>query len=160
MAKHVEGRLPRSGLYWQSWAPPSGVRGLVILVHGAHEHGGRYAHVAERLAESGFRSYAIDHRGHGRSPGTRGNIGSMRQTVAGVDELARLAQSQHPGLPTFVYGHSLGGLIALQYVTGDPVPLRGAVVSAPATDTSSANALQIRLSGVLSRVAPNLPVLA
>jgi alpha-beta hydrolase superfamily lysophospholipase len=130
-----------------------------VLVHGAHEHGGRYAHVAERLVVSGYRSYAIDHAGHGRSPGTRGNIGSMAATVAGVDELARLAQSRHPGAPTFVYGHSLGGLIALQYVTGSPVPLNGVVVSAPAVDVSAATPMQIRASSVLSRLAPNLGVL-
>jgi alpha-beta hydrolase superfamily lysophospholipase len=130
----------------------------VVLVHGGHEHGGRYAHVAERLLTSGYQLYAVDHPGHGRSPGTRGNIGSMAAAVAGVDELARLAQSRHPGLPTFLYGHSMGGLIALEYLTGSPVQLNGAVISAPLLDTSTAKPVQVKVAGVLSRLAPNLGV--
>jgi alpha-beta hydrolase superfamily lysophospholipase len=159
MVEHLEGTLPDSGLYWQGWANDEPVRGVVVLIHGAHEHSGRYAHVAERLLVSGYRTYAIDHAGHGRSPGARGNIGSMAGTVAAVDELARFAQSRHPSAPTFVYGHSLGGLIALQYVTGSPVSLSGVVVSAPAVDVSAATPLQTRASALLSRVAPNLGVL-
>jgi acylglycerol lipase len=157
-ARHEDGRLPVSGQYWQAWTPSGPVRGVVVLVHGAHEHSGRYAHVAETLGAAGFAVHAVDHPGHGRSAGTRGNIGSMAQTVAGVDQVARAAQQRHAGAPTFVYGHSLGGLIALQYLTGDPVPLAGAVISAPAVDLSAASAVQIRLAGLLSRLTPNLGV--
>jgi len=160
MTAHSDGRLSGSKLYWQTWAGDVAPRAVVVLVHGAHEHGGRYAHVAERLLAAGLQVYAVDHAGHGRSPGVRGNIGSMAGVVAGVDELARFAQSRHPATPTFVYGHSFGGLVALQYVTGDPVPLRGVVVSAPAVDTSAAHPVQTKLATVLSRVAPNLGALA
>lgn len=156
---HVEGTLPTSGLYWQTWVGDAPPRAIVVLVHGGHEHGGRYAHVATRFLESGYQLYAVDHPGHGRSPGTRGNIGSMAATVAGVDELAHYAQAEHPGVPAFVYGHSFGGLVALQYVTGTPIALRGAVVSAPAVDVSAASPVQLRLSGLLSRLAPNAGVL-
>jgi alpha-beta hydrolase superfamily lysophospholipase len=159
VVEHEEGTLPASGLYWQTWPSRAPVTGLVVLVHGAHEHGGRYAHVAERFLAAGYQTYAVDHAGHGRSPGKRGNIGSMAATVAGVDELARFAQTRHPEVPTFVYGHSLGGLIALQYVTGTPVALHGVIVSAPAVDVSAATPLQIRASSVLSRLVPNLGVL-
>jgi acylglycerol lipase len=158
MTEHVEGTLP-SGQYWQGWTAEAPVRGVVALVHGVHEHGGRYAHVGARLADAGYPVYAVDHPGHGRSPGPRGNIGSMASTVAGVDALARLAAGRHPGVPAFVFGHSLGGLIALQYITGTPIELRGAIVSAPAFDTSDSNAVTRALSPVLSRIAPNLGVL-
>jgi len=76
-----------------------------------------------------------------------------------VDELARLAVGRHPGVPAFVYGHSLGGLIALQYITGTPIELRGAILSAPAVDVSAANGVQRAASGLLSRLTPNLGVL-
>jgi len=158
MTEHVEGTLS-SGQYWQGWTGDVPVKGVVVLVHGVHEHGGRYAHVASRLVAAGYPVYAVDHPGHGRSPGTRGNIGSMAATVAGVDELARLAGSRHPGAPAFVYGHSLGGLIALQYITGTPIELRGAILSAPAVDVSAANGVQRAASGLLSRLTPNLGVL-
>ena len=163
-ATHTEGTSP-SGQYWQAWTPPPAVDapvvGVVVLVHGLHEHGGRYRHVAQRLAQAGYASYAVDHPGHGRSPGTRGNITSMAAAVDGVAALVRLAGERHPDVPLFVYGHSLGGLIALQYLTGDPDGrVRGAVVSAPALDTSAATGAQRVLAPVLSRLLPDLGVLA
>ncbi|TFV55136.1 alpha/beta hydrolase [Geodermatophilus sp. DF01-2] len=155
---HTEGTLS-SGQYRQAWTVEAPV-GAVVLVHGAHEHSGRYRHVAERLAGAGYAVHALDHPGHGRSPGRRGNIGSMPAAVGGVDELVRSAAQQHPGVPLFVYGHSLGGLIALQYLTGTPDDrVRGAVLSAPALDTSSANAVQKVVAPLLSRVLPDLGVL-
>jgi len=155
----AEGHLP-SGQYWQGWAVAAPV-GVVALVHGLHEHGGRYAHVAERLASAGYAVYSVDHPGHGRSAGTRGNIGSMAATVDGVDQLVRLAGRPHPDVPLFVYGHSMGGLIALQYLTGSPDGrIRGAVISAPALDTSAASGVLRLVAPVLSRLLPVLGVLA
>ena len=154
----TEGTLP-AGQFWAGWTvdDPAGV---VVLVHGLHEHGGRYAHVAQRLARAGHASYAVDHPGHGRSPGVRGNIGSMAATVAGVGELVALAAGRHPGVPLFVYGHSLGGLIALQYLTGTPdARIRGAVLSAPALDTGAATRVQRLAAPVVSRLLPDLGVL-
>ena len=155
---HTEGTLS-SGQYRQAWtvADPAGA---VVLVHGAHEHSGRYRQVAERLAAAGYAVHALDHPGHGRSPGRRGNIGSMAAAVDGVAELVGLAAGQHAAVPLFVYGHSLGGLIALQYLTGTPDPrVCGAVLSAPALDTSAANAVQRVAAPLLSRFLPDLGVL-
>ena len=158
MTTHPDGHLS-TGQYWQAWAPDE-VVGVVVLVHGLHEHAGRYAHVAQRLARSGYATYSADQPGHGRSPGSRGNIGSMAGTVAGVDEVAVLAAGRHPGVPLFVYGHSMGGLVAAQYLTGTPsVPVRGAVLSAAALDLSSATRLQQQVAPVLGRLLPDLGVL-
>jgi acylglycerol lipase len=155
---HSEGRLA-SGLYRQAWTVEAPV-GAVVLVHGVHEHGGRYRHVAERLAAAGYAVHAVDHPGHGRSPGSRGNIGSMAAAVHGVAELTRFAGDEHPGVPLFVYGHSLGGLIALQYLTGTPeARVAGAVISAPALDTSAASPVQRAVAPLLSRLLPDLGVL-
>jgi acylglycerol lipase len=155
---HTEGALS-SGQYRQAWTVEAPV-GAVVLVHGAHEHSGRYRHVAARLAAAGYAVHALDHPGHGRSPGRRGNIGSMAAAVEGVAELVRIAGDEHPGVPMFVYGHSLGGLIALQYLTGTPDPrVVGAVLSAAALDTSTANAVQRTVAPLLSRVLPDLGVL-
>jgi acylglycerol lipase len=84
----------------------------------------------------------------------------MAATVAGVGQLAALAAQRLPGAPMFVYGHSLGGLIALQYLTGSPdARIRGAVISAPALDTGAATTVQRLVAPVLSRVLPDLGVL-
>jgi acylglycerol lipase len=156
---HDEGNLD-SGQYWQSWTGDGAPAGIVIVVHGVHEHSGRYRHVGERLAAAGYAVYALDHPGHGRSPGRRANIGSMAAAVDGVDRLVRFAAERHADLPVFIYGHSLGGLIALQYLTGDPqTTIRGGVISAPALDTSTATRAQKLLAPKLSRLLPNLGVL-
>lgn len=156
---HIEGTLP-SGQYWQAWTPESAT-GVVVLVHGVHEHSGRYEHVGRRLAAAGYAVYAVDHPGHGKSPGSRGNIASMAETVEGVAALTRLAAQVHPDVPLFIYGHSMGGLIALQYLTGSPHErVRGGVISAPALDTSAANPVQKVAAPLLSRLAPNLGVIA
>ncbi|MDX6741662.1 alpha/beta hydrolase [Actinocorallia sp. A-T 12471] len=155
----MEGTLD-SGQYWQGW-PVDAPVGVVVLVHGVHEHGGRYAHVAARLNEAGYASYTVDHPGHGRSPGKRGNIESVDAAVAGVAALVAKAADLHPDVPVFVYGHSLGGLISLTYLTGDPHPrVAGAVISAPALDTSASNAVQRVFAPVLSRILPDVGVLA
>ncbi|MFC4695964.1 alpha/beta hydrolase [Geodermatophilus arenarius] len=156
--RHGEGTLP-SGQFWQGWSVTDPV-GVVVLVHGVHEHGGRYAHVAERLGRAGYASYAPDHPGHGRSPGRRGDVVSMAGTVEGVAQTVRAAADRHPGVPVFVYGHSLGGLIALQYLTGEPdARVVGAVISAPALDTSAATPVQRAVAPLLARLAPGLGVL-
>jgi len=155
----AEGTLP-GGQYWRGWTVGDPA-GTVVMVHGLHEHGGRYRHVAERLAAAGYACYAPDHPGHGRSAGTRGNIGSMTAAVAGVAGTVRLAGERHPGMPLFVYGHSLGGLIALQYLTGAPdARIRGAVISAPALDTSVATGVLRKVVPVLSRLLPDLGILS
>ncbi|MER7080041.1 Lysophospholipase, alpha-beta hydrolase superfamily [Saccharopolyspora kobensis] len=156
-AAHSEGTSP-SGQYWQSWTveQPGGV---VVLVHGLHEHSGRYRHVAARLNAAGYAVYALDHPGHGRSPGTRGNIGGMAAAVTGVGLLARLAADRHSGVPVFVYGHSMGGLISLQYLTGTPLQrIRGAVISAPALDAGPVSAVERIVAPLLSKLLPDLGV--
>lgn len=156
---HADGHLS-TGQYRHTWTPDGEVVGVVVLVHGLHEHAGRYAHVAQRLGRAGYATWAPDHPGHGRSPGSRGNIGSLAATVAGVDETVQAAAAAHPGVPLFVYGHSMGGLVAAQYLTGTPsVPVRGAVLSAAALHLASANPVQQKVAPLLGKLLPDLGVL-
>src|SRR5437763_1560521 len=74
-------------IYWQAWYPEAGPRALFVVAHGASEHGGRYAWVAERLARRGFASYAADHRGHGRSEGPRALVDRMANVVRDLDSV-------------------------------------------------------------------------
>src|ERR671927_176282 len=97
-------------LYWQAWEPGGEARDTVVLVHGAAEHGGRYAHVGERPADEGHAVYALDHRGHGRSNGTRAMIGRLDRLADDLGLfIARL------GMRPFLVGHSMGGAVALSY---------------------------------------------
>ena len=146
-------------LYWQSWTPAT-PKAVVVLAHGLHEHSGRYAHVAQRLVDAGYAVHTLDHEGHGKSSGTKGNVGSMAGVLDDFDHVRRQAEAAHPGLPVFVLGHSMGGLIALDYlVSKGQQGLAGVAVSGPAVDTSSAGGVQLKLAPLVGRIAPNLGVL-
>ena len=144
-------------IFSQSWAPAGQARGVVVIVHGYGEHSDRYEWVAEQLVGDGFTVWASDHRGHGRSQGARALV-DVDALVADVDRLVDEAVAAHPGLPVFVLGHSLGGMIAVRYALAHQQRLRGLLLSGPlaAVDASPPLALVGRL---LARVAPRLGVL-
>lgn len=158
MTEHVEGRFAGAAggqISWQGWVPDTPPVGVVIIVHGIAEHGGRYAHVGRRLAAEGYATYVHDHRGHGRSEGTRGNIDRMSTVVTDLETMVRSVAGRHPDLPMFLYGHSMGGLITLTYLTGKPAELRGAVLSASAVEFTGGPKAVRAAAGVLSVLAPN-----
>jgi acylglycerol lipase len=159
VTEHEEGRIAGAGrleLFWQSWAPaPS--RATIVLAHGASEHSGRYAWTAERLAERGYTTYAIDHRGHGRSEGARAYVDRMDNAVADLDQLVDLARADSGG-PLFLLGHSMGGAVALAYAINHQDKLDGLVLSAPLAALEAAS-LATRIAGqILTRLAPRLGV--
>ncbi len=163
MTQHRDGTFTGSAgeaIWWQAWLPEE-PGAVVVLAHGLHEHCGRYAHVAERLNAAGYAVHALDHRGHGRSGGPRGNVGSMAGVLEDFDRLRVAAEEAHPGLPVFVLGHSMGGLIATEYVIHyGETGLAGLAVSGPAIDVSSAGRAQQALAPLLGRLAPNLGVMS
>lgn len=156
---HVDGRFAGAGggqIYWQGWAPED-VAGVVVIVHGLAEHGGRYWHVATRLAQDGYASYVADHRGHGKSDGVKGNINRMSEVVTDLETMVRGAAQRHPDTPMFLYGHSMGGLVALSYLlTARPAELHGAVITSAAIDLGVGSAAERLAARALSRVTPNL----
>ena len=141
-------------LYYQAWLPDTPAIGVLVIVHGHGEHSGRYPHVVDHLVPQGFAVYALDHRGHGRSPGQRGYVNSMADFRGDVAALVQLAAAAQPNLPLFVMGHSLGGLIILDYVLHQPEGLRGVIVSAPAVGSVGVSPILLQVSRVLSRVWP------
>lgn len=104
---------------------------IAVLVHGYGEHLGRYGHVADRLHEVGAIVYGADHIGHGRSPGERVLIEDFEPVVDDVQLVVHHAREQHPGLPTVVIGHSMGGMIAARYGQRFGRDLTALVLSGP-----------------------------
>lgn len=99
----------------QSWLPDDPPRAAVIIAHGIGEHGGRYAHVAAYLTAHGYAVYALDHRGHGRSGGQRVHVDDSDEFVADLRAYFEQVRAAQPDLPVFLYGHSVGSLIALLF---------------------------------------------
>jgi len=152
-------------LAWQAWTPPRQPRGLINIVHGLAEHGGRYRETAERLASRGWAVYAADLRGHGESSDGRKrgrvHVDDFGDYFLDVEAISGLALADQGDLPLFLLGHSMGGLIAVSYALEKPGKLAGAIISSPVLGThpdfQPPRALQL-LVGVLSRMAPRLLV--
>jgi alpha-beta hydrolase superfamily lysophospholipase len=164
MATHVDGHYSGEGklqIYWQAWLPEGAPpRAVVVLAHGASEHSGRYAWTGEQLAERGYALYGVDHRGHGKSDGDRAVIDRMRNAVADLDGLVEKAQAAHPGLPTVLLGHSMGGAVALSYTSDHEDKLDALVLSAPVAALDAASPVTRAVGRLLSMVAPRLGVFA
>ena len=140
-------------IFWRSWLPGPEPRAVVVIVHGAGEHLGRYEHVAARLTYEGYAVYAADHRGHGRSDGARALIDRVQNAVADLDQIVGLASDANPGTPVFMLGHSMGGLIGLHYAALHQDRLTGLVLRAPWPSSTRCPQRCVR-SGVCCRVSP------
>lgn len=117
-------------LWGSLWRPPA-PRAAASLVHGIGEHSGRYGHVARALNDAGYAVVAFDLRGHGHSGGPRGHAAEYGLLMADLDLLLQETRRRFSGLPHFLYGHSLGGNLALNYCLRRKPELAGAVVTSP-----------------------------
>jgi len=147
-------------LHTRQWTPDISARGAIALVHGYADHGGRYAWVASHLTQAGFAVSAIDLRGHGASPGDRAYIASFDQIVDDVARYAEAVRGQFNGLPLFVMGHSMGGLIVALYAATRKPSLDGLILSSPLLKVSDdVSPFLQRISGVVGALLPRLAVL-
>jgi acylglycerol lipase len=164
---HHRGRVRTTDqleLVWQCWAPASPV-GVIVIIHGLAEYGGRYQETAEFLSANGWAVYACDLRAHGLSPDPPGagrvHVNRFTDYFLDVAALIELARRNHDGLPLYILGHSMGGLIAISFALEKPDGLAGAIISSPALGThpdfQPPLALKLMV-GILSRIAPRLLV--
>jgi alpha-beta hydrolase superfamily lysophospholipase len=155
--RHTTGTIEGEGgeaLYEQAWLPDDETRAAIALVHGLGEHSSRYGEVTDALVPHGFAFYSFDLRGHGRSPGARGHIMSWAQYREDVRRLVRRVGREQPDVPLFLYGHSMGGLIVLEYALRDPSGVQGVIASAPALGIGPVSPFLQGLGRVLSRLYP------
>lgn len=114
------------------WQPDGTAKAVVVLVHGLGEHMGRYEHLGEHLAANGISLWGNDLKGHGQSQGTRGHA-SYKDLLQDLDALLQRVGQGESG-PVFLYGHSMGGNVALNYMLEYPEIARnmqGLILSSP-----------------------------
>lgn len=146
-------------IVYDVWEPQSPPRGVVVLAHGYAEHARRYDHVAARFGDAGLITYALDHRGHGRSGGKRVYLRDISEYTADFRTLVGIAAAEHPDLTRIVLGHSMGGGIVFAYGVDHPDEYSAMVLSGPAVDAQEAvSPGMILVAKVLGKVAPGLPV--
>ena len=106
--------------------------GVVCIIHGFGEHIGRYRHVMQSLNDSKFNVYGVDLRGHGRSGGLKGHAPDLISLINDIEEFLKIVRAEHLYLPLFLFGHSMGGNLVLNYILRDKSKeLLGFIVSAP-----------------------------
>lgn len=118
-------------LFAQKWQPDNDPHGLVCLVHGLGEHSSRYHHMADYFNAAGFAMAGFDLRGHGKSGGRRGHTPSYDMLMEDISIFLESAQADFGDLPMFIYGHSLGGNLTLNYLLRKKPDVAGSVVTGP-----------------------------
>lgn len=141
-------------LYRQGWRPETPPKAVLAILHGFGEHSGRYKNVVDYFAPRGYAVYGFDLRGHGRSPGARGAIKAWSEYREDTAAFVRAVTEEEPGKPLFLYGHSLGGEIALDYVLHDPQGSKGVIASAPTLGRPGISPVLLWISRLMSRIAP------
>jgi len=158
MASTTDSATTRDGIrlltrHWSTNAP----RAAVLLVHGLGEHSGRYEEVGDRFAAAGLETFGWDLRGFGASGGERAWVDRWAQFHDDVEDRLAAVRAAVPGRPVVLYGHSLGGLIALGYCVDDrPLPDL-LVLSAPGLDDDLAAWKRV-VAPILARIAPHLRI--
>lgn len=117
-------------IYTQRYELENPVAAVVIL-HGYCEHSARYDHVVEAFNDAGFNCYLLDHRGHGKSEGQRAAVLRFDEYLKDLDIYLETVRKQYANGPMFLLGHSMGGLIATNYMLSRKPELDGVVLSSP-----------------------------
>jgi alpha-beta hydrolase superfamily lysophospholipase len=152
-------------IVYDTWTPDSGPEGpaapkaVVVLSHGFGEHARRYDHLAQRFGEAGLVTYALDHRGHGRSGGKRVYLKDIAEYTGDFGTLVGIADREQLGLPKVVLGHSMGGAIVFAYATEHPADYDLIVLSGPAIAAQADVSPMLAVVGkVVGSLAPGVPV--
>jgi alpha-beta hydrolase superfamily lysophospholipase len=138
-------------------SPGEHAKAVIILVHGIGEHIGRYDHWIKKFNDRGFAFVGLDLPGHGKSDGKRGHIRNYSYTDEMLDTLIREYSKTFPGLPIFLYGHSLGGGIILDYLIRNDPNVKGAVVTSPYLRLAfEPPKIKMVLASVMENILPSL----
>jgi alpha-beta hydrolase superfamily lysophospholipase len=145
-------------IVYDVWTPDTAPRAIVVLSHGLGEYARRYDHVAQRFEAAGLVTYALDHRGHGRSGGKRMLVRDVSEYTADFDTLVGIATREHPGLKCIVLGHSMGGGIVFAYGVERPDNYDLMVLSGPVVAAQEQVSPVLAFAAkVLGAVVPGVP---
>jgi alpha-beta hydrolase superfamily lysophospholipase len=143
-------------IHAQHW-PVSQAKAVITLVHGVGEHIGRYAHVAQWFNQQQIAVLGYDHQGYGKSKGLRGHAKSLAVLLDDIGQALDETRQRYPGIPHFLYGHSLGGNMVLNYLFRRQPELQGVIATAPWIRLAfPAPFLKVLAGRVLHRFLPTL----
>jgi alpha-beta hydrolase superfamily lysophospholipase len=141
--------------FYRCWFTDSQL-GVVVGVHGFCEHSGRYIDFGRFLAENGYTFCMHDLRGHGRSAKSfdRGFVKRFEFFIKDLDKFIEFVMSRSGAGTIHLFGHSMGGLIAVYYTGAVGRNVRTLITSGAAVYLPSPPAIQRFLAVFLSFIAP------
>ncbi|MDA9681903.1 lysophospholipase [Luminiphilus sp.] len=149
-----------SGIQYRHW-PAQEAKACILLIHGLAEHTGRYERLAAYFNARNIAVVGPDHIGHGASPGTRAYVAQFSEYLAPLTELRAAIRGWYSDTPTFMLGHSMGGLIAAHLLLQDAQSYRGAMLSAPAFAADEAvSPVTLWLGRLLRAVMPKIGMMS
>ena len=143
------------------WRPTGEVRALIFFCHGYAEYlSASYDEVAEILVKEGFLVFGHDHVGHGRSSGQRVQASSIADFVQPVLAHVKKVRRDFNDLPTFILGHSMGGLITINVLLAEQELFRGVVLMGPLVMMNPIVATPIKkcLASLFCRILPSFAI--
>ncbi|MCK5312252.1 MAG: lysophospholipase [Desulfobacteraceae bacterium] len=147
-------------IFSHKWLPGDNaeVKAIVQIAHGMAEHSARYERFAEMLTANNFGVYANDHRGHGQTAGTIENLGYFADSngwdlvVSDMNQLTKTIKNNHPDVPVFLFGHSMGSFLCRDYMFTYPNIVNGVILSATACDPGLLGYAGIIISKIASTI--------
>lgn len=122
-------------VFYRSWPTGQPLQGVLVVVHGASEHSGRYARFADALNQMGYSVFAPDHRGHGGTAESTGRGLTGPRGLSGIlDDLEHVVELAHKvanDRPVILFGHSMGSIFALRYAQARPSTISALILSGP-----------------------------
>ncbi|MBQ3790282.1 MAG: lysophospholipase [Lachnospiraceae bacterium] len=141
-------------IYAKKWIPEGTPRAILQIVHGMSEAIDRYDEYAQWMAERGIMVIGNDHLGHGKTKTPEGTYGYFCKRdpatvlVRDVHRLKKIVQEENPGIPIVLMGHSLGAIIAREYISRYGTGISGAILQA----TGMQNMGQVRAAKVVAKI--------
>uniref|UniRef100_V9KKM2 Monoglyceride lipase n=1 Tax=Callorhinchus milii TaxID=7868 RepID=V9KKM2_CALMI len=145
-------------LFCRYWSPKTKPRALVMIMHGAGEHSGRYNELAELIMNESIFVFAHDHVGHGQSEGNRMVISNFQVYIRDCLQHIDHMKEKYPGLNIFLIGHSMGGAIAILTANERPNDFAGVMLIAPliTLQPETSTPTKVFLARLLNYVLPNI----
>ncbi|PLT29252.1 alpha/beta hydrolase [Peribacillus deserti] len=147
-----------------TWEAAHSARGVIVMVHGALEHHGRYRWLIEMWRGAGYHVIMGDLPGQGMTTRSRrGHIDSFDEYLTSIKEWVQAGYAYQ--LPVFLLGHSMGGLAVIRLLQQEKLNVAGIILSSPCLGlvhypSKFLNALSVVLNGILPtlRMDPGLTV--
>jgi len=144
-----------ANIFYRRWTPAE-PRAVILLAHGLAEHSGRYDEFANFFADAGIATYAPDLPGHGKSDGERGYVRSFREFTDALGDMLAIVRRAHPDIPVVLFGHSMGGLIAADFLLQHQdefvaAVLTGAAIKAPKQPSAAALLVNKLIAAIMPR---------